>query len=309
MNFYKCTHTSCVNLNKHSNPPVTLKNFYSAERYKYYAETNEIIFIIDGVIDLTFNNTQETIAQKDLAFFLCSGSFFSFDVVKDASFIIFKLENIVQFFEPSSLSSLKNYVNQNPELVNSNRNTKYTWIPIHERLLSSITDLKQYLNDRLDCHIFLKNRIKEFFLRINTYYPPEVVYNFFRLITNEDINFSEYVRTNWMKYPSTNDMAESLNMTPKSFVAAFKKTFNTTPYRWFKLQRSKIIHYQLISSQKPIKEIAFNNGFNTLSQFSKFCTAEIGSSPSEIRKSQSDFRRILPEHRFSKAASKYSTRN
>ncbi len=260
------------------------------EHIKYYAQTNEVIFVTEGTIDISYNNMHHTMESSNTIFFLRFGSFFSFNVLKETHLLIFKVEEFNDFCNRFSLAFLNEYALQNPDLINHNKNVKYTSLKIHDRLTPVFTSITNYLNDGFRCPQYLDMKSRELFMLVNVYHPLADIYNFFRLIINDDIKFTEHIRLNWEKYDSINELAESLHMSTKVFTTTFRKSFNTTPYKWIKFQRSKLIHYQLISSEKSIKEIAYENGFSTLSQFSKFCTIEIGGAPSEIRKSQSALR-------------------
>lgn len=288
----KCSHINCVNFLSHSNSPVATQTKLAGEYHKYYAQTNEIIFIFQGKIDLTFNQAGKKAYHSNTAIFVCAGNSFSFEVIKDCFFIIFRLGDVVKFCDTFTLSTLKEYASANPSLVNHNKNVKFTTLPIHQRISPLLDCVKQYIDDGLSCHLYLDAKIREFFMLLNIYYPLHEVYDFFRLNITEDVDFSEFVRANWKKHGSIDDLAETMGLSRKQFANSFKNSFNTTPYKWMKAERSKLILNELVTSKRPIKEIAYGNGFSTLSQFSKFCTTEIGKSPSEIRKNQAT---ILPD--------------
>lgn len=52
-----------------------------------------------------------------------------------------------------------------------------------------------------------------------------------------------------------------------------------------KANKAKVIQDEITSTNKPFKQIAYENEFSTIAQFTKFCKKEIGKTPSSIRAS------------------------
>ena len=48
-----------------------------------------------------------------------------------------------------------------------------------------------------------------------------------------------------------------------------------------------MIQKELTTTDKMIKQIAFEQGFDNKSQFTKFCKKELGANPTEIRANKS----------------------
>ena len=118
---------------------------------------------------------------------------------------------------------------------------------------------------------------------LRIYYPKEEIYDFLYLILSGDTAFSEYVRLYWHRFHNVAEIAESLNITARQFSSKFKAVFGLTPYKWMKRERAKMIKTQLLDANKTIKQVAFENGFCDLPQFTKFCKKEIWKTPTDIR--------------------------
>ena len=74
-----------------------------------------------------------------------------------------------------------------------------------------------------------------------------------------------------------------MNMTTKSFTLKFKTIFNVSPYQWMLEGKTQDIHNEITKTDKPFKQIAAENGFAALSQFSRFCKKHLRQNPSKIR--------------------------
>ena len=116
------------------------------------------------------------------------------------------------------------------------------------------------------------------------YYSKEDLYNFFYSILSQDTAFSEYIRLNWNKFHSVNEMAKSMNLTHKQFYKRFISMFGQTPQQWMKESRASSILKELIFTSKLIKQIANENSFSSEPQFTRFCKRQLGKTPTQIRK-------------------------
>jgi len=126
-------------------------------------------------------------------------------------------------------------------------------------------------------------KIREFFLMLRAYYPKDELREFLSMILSRDTAFSEYVRNNRNKFPTVIALAKSMHLTQRQFASRFKEVFGCTPYRWIKEGKILMIHRQITSTRKPIKQIAYENGFGSLAQFTRFCKTELGKTPTELR--------------------------
>ncbi len=81
------------------------------------------------------------------------------------------------------------------------------------------------------------------------------------------------------------NFAELCHCSLSTFKREFQQIFNETPGRW--LMKRKIQHAAnlLSSSSLNVSQIAYESGFEDLSHFSRAFKKELGSSPSEYKKS------------------------
>jgi len=153
----------------------------------------------------------------------------------------------------------------------------------NERMIDYIEDLRDNLISGIKCRGFYEFKVSELLILLRAYYPKNELAGFFRFYNAIDSEFSEYVSRNWRKYRTVKEFAASMLISQKHFAMKFKKIFKKTPYKWMLTGRSHILYQELVSTSKPFKNIAYENGFSTISQFNKFCKKELGETPTVIR--------------------------
>jgi AraC-like DNA-binding protein len=85
------------------------------------------------------------------------------------------------------------------------------------------------------------------------------------------------------------DINEAIELTGKQrtfFYRKFKAVTSLTPNRFVSRLRLQAAIFQLVSTEKPITEIAFDCGFESIHYFNKCFRQEHAMSPREFRKSQ-----------------------
>lgn len=97
-------------------------------------------------------------------------------------------------------------------------------------------------------------------------------------------NVLAYIRGNYDKPLSLEDMAEVAGMSPKYFCHFFKTMTTKTPVEYLNSYRIEKASRSLLNSDASVTKIAFACGFNDLSYFIKTFKALKGVSPSKFRK-------------------------
>lgn len=97
-------------------------------------------------------------------------------------------------------------------------------------------------------------------------------------------NVLAYIRGNYDKPLSLEDMADAAGMSPKYFCHFFKTMTTKTPVEYLNSYRIEKASRSLLNSDASVTKIAFACGFNDLSYFIKTFKAIKGVSPSKFRK-------------------------
>lgn len=127
-------------------------------------------------------------------------------------------------------------------------------------------------------------KLKELFLLLeHTQNAPvikELLHNLFR---PHAYSFKEIIEAHVYSDLNLEELAALSNNSVSSFKRKFKKLFQDSPARYIKNRKLKRAAELLILSQQNISEIAFDCGFNDLSNFSTSFREKFGCSPSEYR--------------------------
>lgn len=92
-----------------------------------------------------------------------------------------------------------------------------------------------------------------------------------------------YIRGNYDKQITLEDMAHHVGMSHKYFCSFFKKMTNKTPIEYLKAYRIEKASRKLLNSDMSVTDIAFSSGFNDLSYFIKTFKEIKGMTPAKFR--------------------------
>ena len=97
-------------------------------------------------------------------------------------------------------------------------------------------------------------------------------------------NSLRYIRKNYSRTVTLEELAGSANMSPKYFCRFFKEMIGRTPIEYLNYYRIERACDKLLSLEQPITEIAFDCGFNDLSYFIKTFKRYKELSPKQYQK-------------------------
>jgi AraC-like DNA-binding protein len=87
------------------------------------------------------------------------------------------------------------------------------------------------------------------------------------------------------------ELARACGLSRYHFLRTFKSVTGITPHQWILRARLRDGAHRLVSTRRPITEIALDVGFDDLSNFIRSFRAEFGSSPSHYRSGVRSFSR------------------
>lgn len=76
------------------------------------------------------------------------------------------------------------------------------------------------------------------------------------------------------------------------FIRTFRATFGETPHRYLQRRRVERAMFLLRESDRPITDVCFAVGFNSVGTFGRTFQAIVGTSPSAYRAQGPDWRRV-----------------
>ena len=274
-------HSRCFNYTHSDKPQIELIRFSKGEKAEFLIGANEIVFFLKGSIRYIFHNYPENDITSEMILFLPTGFRWCYWIESDTEILRFRLYNPIKLCEYYFIEHL---FDSNIENNNQNQAQELKTLEINQRLWQFTYGLIECLGDGIKCRHYFDLKIREFFLMLRTYYPKNELREFLSLILSQDTAFSEYVRNNRHRYSTVIALAESMKMTPRQFAKRFKKIFNKNPYEWIKEGKAATIHHEITTTNKPIKQIAFECGLGSIPQFTRFCKNELGETPANLRR-------------------------
>jgi len=93
-----------------------------------------------------------------------------------------------------------------------------------------------------------------------------------------------FVRENFQRQMSLDEVADMISMTPPAFARYFKKNTGKTFTQF--VNEYRLVHASKLLAEKPlsITDVCFESGFNNFSHFNKLFKEYTGKSPSDYRK-------------------------
>ena len=275
-------HPSYGGLDKSDKPMIEVVRIAKENSVKLQPRTHEVVFIREGRIRLIPCDLPEFEGTKGQILFLPSAGHYSLYTPSGTTLVVFRIEGTTQLCDSFSMEQL--YKTQTKATDSHIPQTRgFGVLEIHTRIWNFLDEITERLADGIKDNIYFDLKIREFFFLLGAYYTTQEVAGFLYLILSDDTAFSEYVRLYRHKFRNVEEMADSMHMTPRQFSARFKKAFNRTPYKWMKEGKAKLIRQQLTNTQKSVKQIALENGFSDMAQFTKFCKKELGKTPTQLK--------------------------
>lgn len=289
----KTTHSLCANCRKTEKPVIEVVKMVRGISKVTDLTYHKIIFIIEGKVRLFSKENPEHQVAKGKMLFLLAGNRYSYSALEGSTVILFRVQAPINLCNNFSLEDLYMHVNKKLEKEYKPENSNFGELEIAPQIWQLLNTISESIKDGVTCHYWLEIKVKEFFLLLKSYYTKEKIYKFLYLILSNDIVFSEQVRQHWNKFQTARELAVFLNLTTKKFTARFTAVFGQTPYQWMLQERARIVHVEIISTEKQFKQIAMENGFVSESSFTRFCRKEFNKTPTQVRLDKYENIRIL----------------
>ena len=270
-------HLDCDNSEK---PAIEIICYEEGEEHEFAAFTNGVVSLMEGRVHYEFKNYPAYEAAKGEVIFIPVGTLISFKILERCKIVVFRLygTKLYEYFFIDKLFEIKKSSSELKGMCEK----QIGHLTINSRMQLFYEGLIDCIIDGLKSKYYFDMKIEEFFLLVRAYYTKEQIRDFMLLIFSNNIAFSEYIKQNWYKYRTVAEIAVSMNQTIEQFSKKFKSVFGKSFRKWIRENKAATIYNEIISSDKPLKQIALDYGFRTMTQFIKFCKVELGKTPSEI---------------------------
>lgn len=141
-----------------------------------------------------------------------------------------------------------------------------------------------YIHNNTSASTLWRIKHKELVWIFIHHYTPEELCAFFQPMCDEQVPFKSLVLTHYRKAEYTDILAELCGYGIYTFRRIFKKEFGVSPHKWLSMKRAEHINYRLSFEYIPFADIIEEFNLSSPQQFNRFCSNNLGNSPSSLRK-------------------------
>ena len=257
---------------------------------KLFNHYNAIYFTLSGRKAFHYKNKSWHLTEDD-SLVVCRGAYCQ-EMFKDLDWEVLGFHFNDDFAKRVFQDYSKNFPRRN---ITNKPLDPILSVKINERIKASYYALLSFFTNGADySEYLLELKIKELMLHVLTEPKNHDIRAYFNQINNRDRNpLWQVMEQNFMFNLSLSDFAQLSQRSVTSFKNEFKKVYKTTPGKWLLNKRLDKAEKELVNSTKNISEIAFDNGFENVSHFSRVFKIKFGKSPLQYRKTQIIYK-ILP---------------
>lgn len=267
-------HLTCHNYERKNKPTFQNVHFKSEEVFEDTIEEAEIVFVMRGSLYI-FNGTGRNIFRENEVILLPPTHHLSITAIEEVFLLVFRIKSPIYLCNVVPLEKLLNNCKK--------ESSGLTYLTSNDRIKAFLDLLSQCLNDGLRCKCLAEIKSKEIFYYFRAYYNKEELRAFFTPLFTKDYEFTVFIHQNYAKMKTVQQFADSYGCSLSSFERQFKKIFKKSAYQWMTTEKSKLIHDDLIHTNRTLLDIADKYDFSSLSQFCDFCKRVLGASPGKIR--------------------------
>lgn len=147
-----------------------------------------------------------------------------------------------------------------------------------------IEGITTYINDEVHDESLWRIKHKELIWIFTRYYSVEELRSFFHPMTDEQVPFKSLVLTHYRKANSTEELANLCGYGIHTFRRTFKREFELPVQKWLIMKRAELVRHRLSQLYIPLSDIIDEFNFSSPQELTRFCRANLGDAPSNIRK-------------------------
>ena len=271
-------HLACYCYDSREKPLIEIRKFNSLDTNDLFLQCSEIVFVLKGKIRLFQKNNMGADIGNGQIVLLTANNQIRYKILSKSIVLIFRMNEDIQLCHTYSLERLNRMIKtkKKPDFFSTLQMNTY---------LDNFADgILNTWEDGLKCRYYFQAKITELLIMLRAYYTEERLFCFFYYYFTPEAKFAEFVRSNHRKYPTVNEFANAMKMTPQQFARRFYSIFGEAPYGWMQREKANLIYGDICRSNKPLKEIADAHGFPIQPNFNRFCKLAFGMNPGEIRK-------------------------
>lgn len=275
--FYKEEHTTCYNYKLSATANFNMLYFEENPLPQIInVDRSVLIFLLSGEAAVTCGSYKDRPHREGQVALIPRNSYCYVKVKKKCVIISCSFVQNIDFCNRFSFHNLV-------EFIPKDFTYDFTMLPVRERINEFLTLLKHCLDDKLSCLHFHELMERELFIFFRAYYTKEELATFFYPLIGRDIDFKDFVLSNYLRFPNLQEFAAQSNMSLNTFKRRFQEAFGQSAHKWITERKKEWVYKDILLTDKPFPEIGQEYGFQSSSYFSEFCKKHFGKSPQELR--------------------------
>ena len=275
--FYREEHTTCYNYRLQTSASFKVMKVAKSDFPEIInVDRSVIIFLLKGKAIVTCNNYKDKIHESGEMILLPRNSCCYIKVLEDATIMSCSFVQNIDFCNRFSFNLLVEFLSE--EFIYD-----FKKLPVKERVSQFLSLLRDCLNDGLSCVHFHEQKEKELFLILRAYYSKEELAAFFYPLLGKDMDFKDFVLSNYLLVDDLHEFARLGNLSVDTFKRRFKDAFGEPAHKWIIQRKSEFIYRDIILTNKSFADIALDYKMSSQAYLSTFCKQHFGKSPQELR--------------------------
>ena len=157
-------------------------------------------------------------------------------------------------------------------------------LPIYPPMQMVLDSINFFLSNNISCIHLHEIKQKEAFLILRTFYTKEEnAILFAPLLQGNSVNLPEFVRINYLKVKTAEELAKKYDVDFEEFARRFVEAFGVDPQKWMDKKKTERICADLKVADIPMENISKKFLFESVEEFNNFCIKNIGKTPVEYR--------------------------
>lgn len=237
---------------------------------------NYLIFCYSGHARISSTLFHDEILCAGEVMFVPRGSECSGVALSDVTLLVHKFNNTVCQSEKCMLAYLYSHRHIQPKI--------YCFkLTVPKSLQLLLTGIVSYITDETHDPDLWKLKHKETIWVFTRYYEAEELQSFFHPMTDEQVPFKSLVMTHYRKANNTEELAELCGYGVHTFRRIFKNEFGVPVHQWLIKKRAENVYFRLSQTFISFSDIIDEFNFSSPQELNRFCKANIGDTPSNIR--------------------------
>ena len=239
---------------------------------------NYIVFVLEGVIEISNNEFERHQFKSDEMVFLLRSSSVRVKVPEKVKLCIMYFET---FISTCDRQSFKAYL---PDVE------KFTYdfapVAMPHPLRMFVEQIIYCQKEKIDCVHFNSLKHQEFFILLRGFCSKEDIVALLAPLICRSIDFRTKVLEKYSLLGSggVSDLAGLVGMGRKNFDKRFREEFKTSPAKWMQEEKAKRLRIFLSEPDITISDAMDKFYFNSPGHFNRFCHQYFNASPGSIIK-------------------------